>query len=64
MKNLLIQQLFKSAKNGQKRIQALTSEQRSKLEKAWDIEHAYYSSTLEGSKIDRKEFEKLAKEVQ
>ncbi|OGL89431.1 hypothetical protein A3H75_01370 [Candidatus Uhrbacteria bacterium RIFCSPLOWO2_02_FULL_51_9] len=64
MKNLLIKQLFQSVKAGQKKLGALTSGQRSRLEKAWDIEHAYYSSTLEGSKMDRKEFEKLGEEVQ
>lgn len=64
MTNILIKQLFRSVKAGQKRLEALTSGQRSKLEKAWDIEHAYYSSTLEGSKMDRKEFEELGKEVQ
>lgn len=64
MKKILIRELFQSVKMGQKRLHSLTSEQRSKLEKAWDIEHAYYSSALEGSKLDRKEFEKLAKQVQ
>ncbi len=36
---------------------------KSKLEDVWDVEHAYYSSALEGSKIDKKEFETLAKQT-
>lgn len=55
--------LIVSIKNGQKAISGLTKLQKKTLEKEWDIEHAYYSSALEGSKLDRKEFEKFAKEV-
>ncbi len=29
-----------------------------------DVEHAYYSSVLEGSKLDKKDFEQLAQVVQ
>jgi len=46
--------------NGQLAMSSLSTEDKKKLEKTWDIEHAYYSSSLEGSKLDRKEFEKLA----
>lgn len=59
----LIKKLFVSAKNGQAAIDTLSPKQKSQLEKSWDIEHAYYSSALEGSKLDKKEFEKLAEGV-
>ena len=36
---------------------------KNKLEDVWDVEHAYYSSALEGSNIDKKEFETLAKQT-
>ena len=55
-----LKKLFLSAKKAQRTLKTLTSKQKSQLEKGWDIEHAYYSSALEGSKIDRKDFEKLA----
>jgi hypothetical protein len=48
---------------GQMALSSLKKEDKKKLEKTWDIEHAYYSSTLEGSKLDRKEFEKLAANI-
>lgn len=64
MKQSLIKQLFQSMKDGQERLHALNPKQKSQLEKSWDVEHAYYSSTLEGSKLDKKEFEELAKAVQ
>ena len=47
----------------QEHIGKLSPKQKSTLEKGWDIEHAYYSSALEGSDIDRKEFEELALKV-
>ena len=50
-------------KAAQKYIGTLSSTQKSTLEKGWDIEHAYYSSALEGSNLDRKEFEELALKV-
>lgn len=59
-----LKRLFLSAKDAQKKIEKLTSAQKSQLEKSWDIEHAYYSSALEGSRLDREEFEKLAKKLQ
>ena len=52
--------VFASVKAFQKQFSKLTTDQKTKLEKAWDVEHAYYSSALEGSKLDRKEFEALA----
>jgi len=63
MKKTLTKQLLFCAKNAQNRINDYTPKQKNQLEKAWDVEHAYYSSVLEGSKLDRKEFERLAKSV-
>lgn len=61
IKNL--QNFITTIRNGQIAITSLSREEKKTLEKTWDIEHAYYSSTLEGSKLDRKEFDKLAKTV-
>jgi len=58
-----IRQFIKKVEETQTKISELTPKQKHALEKSWDVEHAYYSSTLEGSKIDRKEFEDLAKKV-
>mgnify|MGYP001592961276 FL=1 len=63
MINAKLSQLLVSMKTAQKFISKLSPKQKSSLEKGWDIEHAYYSSTLEGSKLDRKEFEELAHNV-
>lgn len=63
MKNTIIKELFSSMKEAKKIIAELAPKQRSALEKEWDVEHAYYSSALEGSKIDKKEFEKLGEQV-
>jgi len=63
MKNPKLSQLLKSMKIAQEHIGKLSPKQKSTLEKGWDIEHAYYSSALEGSDIDRKEFEELALKV-
>ena len=59
----LLQNLFSSVQKGRENIAKLTESDRKALEKKWDIEHAYYSSALEGSKLDRKDFDNLAKEV-
>ena len=63
MKENLIKMLSLGMKKAEEKISELTSSQRKSLEKSWDIEHAYYSSALEGSKVDRKEFEKLGKKI-
>jgi len=55
--------LLTSMNIAKKHISKLTPKQKAAMEKGWDVEHAYYSSVLEGSKIDRKEFEKLADKV-
>ena len=59
----MLKQAFCSARTAQKELNNLTVSQKNQIEKIWDIEHAYYSSALEGSKIDRKEFERLGNEV-
>lgn len=63
MKNAKLSKLLVSMKLAHKYIAKLSPKQKSSLEKGWDIEHAYYSSALEGSDLDRKEFEKLALKV-
>ena len=55
--------LFKSVENARKELSKFTPEQKADLERQWDAEHAYYSSTLEGSQLDRKEFDELSKQV-
>jgi hypothetical protein len=60
MNKVLIRQLFDAKKEADKKISAMDIDQRTKLEEVWDVEHAYYSSALEGSNIDKKEFEELA----
>lgn len=63
MKKTMINKIICGAKNAQDALRTFTPEQRARLEKTWDIEHAYYSSVLEGSKLDRKEFEKLGEKI-
>jgi hypothetical protein len=63
MKKSLIQILSTSGKVANQKIAQRSPGQKAQLEENWDIEHAYYSSALEGSKLDRKEFERLAKEI-
>lgn len=62
MKNML-KTLAGTVQVGQKVVASLSVQEKRSLEKRWDIEHAYYSSALEGSKIDRKEFDKLAETI-
>lgn len=59
----ITKQLFVIMNAAKKRLDKLTPTQRATLEKGWDIEHAYYSSALEGSKLDRKHFEELGEKV-
>lgn len=55
--------LLSNMKSAQEAMSKMSSAERKALEKSWDVEHAYYSSTLEGSKIDRKEFDKMAEKA-
>jgi len=41
----------------------VTADKKDKMEKHWDVEHAYYSATFEGNGLDKKKFESLAKEI-
>ena len=63
MKRQLLENLAESKRKADGLIASMTEEEKDQLEKNWDIEHAYYSSALEGSKLDKKTFEELAKEV-
>ena len=63
MNRSVFKQLAQVIEQGEKVLSSLSNDQREKLEKSWDVEHAYYSSALEGSRLDRKEFEKLAQDV-
>jgi len=63
MTKTTLKQLFNAKKEADSKLSAMEPEQKSKLERKWDIEHAYYSSVLEGSRIDKKEFELLAKDI-
>jgi hypothetical protein len=63
MKNTLINKVILSGRDAQKAILRMSPQEKRKVETALDVEHAYYSSALEGSKIDRTEFEKLAESV-
>lgn len=56
-------QLISNIKAARAEISKMTPAQKNNLEKSWDIEHAYYSSSLEGSNIDRKEFEKIGQKI-
>jgi len=60
MNKALLKQLIDIKKEADQKLASLDSIQRAVLEENWDVEHAYYSSTLEGSKLDKKEFEALA----
>lgn len=63
MKNILLQKVIQAKREGDKRLLTMDAKKRKELEDHWDIEHAYYSSALEGSKLDRNDFNRLAKQV-
>jgi len=58
-----LNKVLKSKEQFDKRWKNLPLKQRSAIEKQWDTDHAYYSSTLEGNGLDKKKFEELAKEI-
>ncbi len=62
MKKALLEKIVEMKNQAEKIISKFDDKQKTKLEESWDVEHAYYSSALEGSKLDRSEFEMLAKE--
>ncbi len=58
-----INKLIQAKRVADERIEKMTPKEKEKLEIKLDIEHAYYSSALEGSRLDRKTFEELGKKV-
>ena len=63
MKNILINKVILSGREAHKMIACMSLQEKREIEIALDVEHAYYSSALEGCKIDRVEFEKLAESI-
>ncbi len=59
----MLKKLTEALDGAQQDLAKLTPKERAQLEESWDVEHAYYSSALEGSDIDRKDVEKLAAEA-
>jgi len=51
MKTSLINKVILSGRYARKAMDTMTLLERKKLESAWDVEHAYYSSVLEGCRI-------------
>ena len=58
-----INKLIRAKRAADERINKMSPKEKEKLEITLDIEHAYYSSALEGSRLDRKTFEELGKKV-
>ena len=56
-----IEKLMEARTVAQERIGKMSKPELKRLEVQLDVEHAYYSSTLEGSRLDRKTFDELAK---
>ena len=59
----LLKKIIASGQKAHKCFSAMPKDTKAKLEKTWDIEHAYYSSALEGSKLSRKTFNSLARKI-
>lgn len=60
MNNDILQKVLQIKRVGERQLEAMDKNTRRELEQLWDTEHAYYSSALEGSNIDRNEFDRLA----
>lgn len=58
-----IKKLIEAKNQADSKLAIMDSKEKAQLEKKWDVEHAYYSSVLEGSKLDKKDFERLAQKV-
>lgn len=56
-----LRKLAQSKKEFDKNWKKLPPKAKEKIEKEWDVEHAYYSSTMEGNGLDKKRFRELAK---
>jgi hypothetical protein len=54
MQNTIINKVIQSGRDARKTMDKMTALQKRKLESTLDVEHAYYSSALEGSRIDEK----------
>jgi len=63
MKNIIINKVILSGRDAHKAMAQMSPQEKQKMEIVLDVEHAYYSSTLEGCRIDRGEFEKLAESI-
>lgn len=63
MAKLNLKQLISAKKQADSKLAKMNKKTKTQLEKNWDVEHAYYSSALEGSKIDKKDFEQLAQKI-
>jgi len=63
MTNSSLHKILEAKREADQKIGALSKKEREKLNLSLDVEHAYYSSALEGSKLDRKEFDELAKKA-
>ncbi len=61
MKKDLLKEVAQSRQMAQSELGKLVPAERSRLERVWDLEHTYYSSALEGSRIDRSEVERLVR---
>ena len=58
-----LHKLIEVKREADQKIRAMSKKEREELNLSLDIEHAYYSSALEGSKLDRKTFDELAKKA-
>ena len=63
MNQIQTKKIFTTIQEAQSTLKSMTRAERDKLEKRLDVEHAYYSSSLEGSKLCREDFEKLGKKI-
>lgn len=59
----LIQKIGLLKKSFDKDWKTLSSKEKEEIQKQWDVEHAYYSATLEGNGLDMKRFRQLAKKI-
>lgn len=64
MSKITVKKLLTIKSRADVKLSAMSKTEQSTLGKKWDIEHAYYSSVLEGSRLDKNEFEKLAQNIQ
>lgn len=59
MKKGLLKKVLETRQEAERKLGKFSTQERSQIEKAWDLEHTYYSSALEGSKLDRGEVERI-----